>query len=247
MGKFSMPGEEELEKFVVYCGVQPMKNYLYMFSEDFSGTQTIGSARKEGRVSRAAPPFLLIFTQEELIIKQIPDYITGLTPDNYAEGIIRIPSNEIMNLSSVEYNFRRYLSFDYHGQHFNYSTPIVGGKAMEFSSDNYEYLLERSFYGLLTPENEKGGMDELTRKGNILQFIPTFTILYFLTFLPGLHVLGFSSVSFCLAGFLALGAVLLSLAVGKDSKKWTQKDRALQVLCITMDAVSICLYLASMS
>lgn len=238
MPSIMYPTEDQIKSFVTACGYQPQMNYLFVFEED---TLALEARRMEGSLHYQPQPYLLLFTNKELLIKWKPSQ-QSINSSNYQKNLTRIPNDKITNFSTNAYEGKYHISFQTDEKKYEFCLSMHYKLRMKYSDENYQKLLQQGFYGLFEPA--KGPIEE--NSPGLVRYLKPFTSGYFIfsTFL-GLYAFHLRNVTFAIAALLAMGAMLLVYKVGTNPAKWTRQDRLVQAACGLMDLVSFLLLLFS--
>lgn len=148
------PFEEErlrCEDFIRYCGITPQHNFFRVVKGSAPLIYGLFQAWDYRLSGVLTTPYLLVFTPDEVIVKNDRK---KLVPENYDYGLDRIAKEDFKDfmVKDMAIISRCCISFRYKDwRHFFYLDPYggYGLSELRYSETNFRLLLENGFYGLL--------------------------------------------------------------------------------------------------
>lgn len=236
--KNKFPAEKDIRKFVSSCGCCPEEDCLYAFESETPAVKVNYFLSRTVSPSLFFQPYLLLFAEKELIIKPVV-YLKAFEASDYSENVDRIPYSAISDFCISAYAGLKYLTFEANGENFDFSLRLskIGRK---YTAQSFQRLMEEGFHGLL----ENGACT--AEKFHPLSYLVPFSVLYFfVSVFLGAKVFHPADSFFLASALLASGAILCALFISANPRKWSAKDRRLQMYCVLMETASIFINLYS--
>lgn len=144
--------KQGFEAFIRSCGLTPQHNF-FIADRNLGPIAFMLIDVCAYRWRALEPGYLLVFTQEEVILKVLHG---KLTEENYEEGLTRIAREDIKDFWAQDLGLisEYCISFRYRNSPFRYYFYIdpygmYGLSSLNYSQMNFRFLLENGFYGLL--------------------------------------------------------------------------------------------------